>query len=262
MSKVNVLIQTGYGLNCDIETAHAFALAGASSHPVHINSLVDGSVRLDSCQILVFGGGFSWGDDHGAGVIHAVRLKNPYRRAASGFYRQGKSGHRHLQRISDPGESWPAARLRRGLPPAFGCAHLQRLRQFQGPVGSLKADPDSPCVFTKGMDGFELPVRHGEGKFYAEPAVISRLEENHQVALRYCLPDGTPANGSFSPQPQWIGSGYRRNLRSHRPDFRPHAASGSLSPFHQSSGLDPDPGDEPAKRPHCRSRRDTGNPHS
>jgi phosphoribosylformylglycinamidine synthase len=51
------------------------------------------------------------------------------------------------------------------------------------------------------MDGFELPVRHGEGKFHADTAIINRLEENHQVALRYCLPDGAPANGVFPHNP-------------------------------------------------------------
>jgi phosphoribosylformylglycinamidine synthase len=51
------------------------------------------------------------------------------------------------------------------------------------------------------MDGFELPVRHGEGKFHADTAIINRLEENHQIALRYCLPDGTPANGVFPHNP-------------------------------------------------------------
>ncbi len=73
--KVKVLVLTGYGLNCDNETAYAFELAGAQVRRVHINSLVDGSVSLDDFKIMVFGGGFSWGDDHGAGVIQAVRMK-------------------------------------------------------------------------------------------------------------------------------------------------------------------------------------------
>ena len=75
MSEVRALILTGYGLNCDYETAHAFRLAGANPGLVHINDLIDGTVSPDDFQIMVFGGGFSWGDDHGAGVIEAVRLK-------------------------------------------------------------------------------------------------------------------------------------------------------------------------------------------
>ena len=54
MSKdVNVLVLTGYGLNCDNETAHALELAGATAQRVHINALIDGSVRLDGFQIMV-----------------------------------------------------------------------------------------------------------------------------------------------------------------------------------------------------------------
>ncbi|MFA5906476.1 MAG: phosphoribosylformylglycinamidine synthase subunit PurQ, partial [Desulfobacula sp.] len=74
MKKVNALILTGFGLNCDEETAHAFELAGAASHKVHINELVSGKVKLADFQILALGGGFSWGDDHGAGVIQALKM--------------------------------------------------------------------------------------------------------------------------------------------------------------------------------------------
>ena len=59
-SAVNALILTGFGLNCDYETAFAFEKAGASAHRVHINALIRGDVRLADFQILAFGGGFSW----------------------------------------------------------------------------------------------------------------------------------------------------------------------------------------------------------
>ena len=61
MNKVKALVLTGYGLNCDVETAHACELAGMSPTRVHINALIDGSVRLDDFQLMVFIGGFSWG---------------------------------------------------------------------------------------------------------------------------------------------------------------------------------------------------------
>jgi len=54
MAKVNVLVLTGYGLNCDNETAYAFELAGACAERVHINSLIDGTASLEKFQILVF----------------------------------------------------------------------------------------------------------------------------------------------------------------------------------------------------------------
>jgi phosphoribosylformylglycinamidine synthase len=36
----------------------------------------------------------------------------------------------------------------------------------------------------------QLPIAHGEGNFYAEPAVLDRLEANRQVVFRYCTAAG------------------------------------------------------------------------
>ena len=47
----------------------------------------------------------------------------------------------------------------------------------------------------------DLPVRHGEGKLYADGQVIERLQQNHQIVLRYALPDGSPAGGRFPYNP-------------------------------------------------------------
>ena len=35
-----------------------------------------------------------------------------------------------------------------------------------------------------------MPISHGEGNFFAEEAVIRRLEANNRVVFRYCAPDG------------------------------------------------------------------------
>ena len=81
MSKVNVLVMAGYGLNCDHETAYAFELAGAEAVRVHINSLIDGTVNLDSFPIMVFVAGFSWGADGNvlvgtdAGLLREARAR-------------------------------------------------------------------------------------------------------------------------------------------------------------------------------------------
>jgi phosphoribosylformylglycinamidine synthase len=90
MSTVKALVLTGYGLNCDIETAYAFELAGATAERVHINSLIDGSVAADDFNIMAFIGGFSWGDDHGAGVVQAVRMKTNIGDAFIKFSDNGK----------------------------------------------------------------------------------------------------------------------------------------------------------------------------
>ena len=35
-----------------------------------------------------------------------------------------------------------------------------------------------------------VPISHGEGNYFADPATLSRLEQNGQVVFRYCAPDG------------------------------------------------------------------------
>ena len=201
MNRVNALVLAGYGLNCDNETAYALELAGASARRVHINSLIDGSVSLDDFQIMVFVGGFSWGDDHGAGVIQAVRLKTNIGDKLLEFVDKGNlvlgicNGFQTLVNL--------------GLLPGFAGDYKTRsialtfndCGNFRDDWVSLKVNPSSPCVFTKGFDFLELPIRHGEGKFYSGKAVIERLFENNQVVIQYALPDGNPAEGKFPFNP-------------------------------------------------------------
>ncbi|MDO9567541.1 MAG: phosphoribosylformylglycinamidine synthase subunit PurQ [Candidatus Desulfaltia sp.] len=225
MKMVNALVLAGYGLNCDNETAYALELAGASASRVHINSLIDGSVTLDNFQIMVFVGGFSWGDDHGAGVIQAVRLKTNIGDKILEFVDKGNlvlgicNGFQTLVNM--------------GLLPGFKGNYKTRsialtfndCGNFRDDWVMLKVNPLSPCVFTKGFDTLELPVRHGErsevrgqrsevrfdkielpirhgeGKFYSDKDIIQRLTKNNQVVIQYAMPDGNPAEGKFPFNP-------------------------------------------------------------
>ena len=57
----------------------------------------------------------------------------------------------------------------------------------------LKANAQSPCVFTRGIDVVYLPVRHGEGKFIPESdAILEQIEKKNLCALQYCTDDGAP----------------------------------------------------------------------
>ena len=201
MTKVNALVLTGYGLNCDNETAYAFELVGADAEKVHINSLIDGSAKLEKYQVLVFIGGFSWGDDHGAGVIQSVRLKTNIGDQILEFIEKGNlvlgicNGFQALANL--------------GLLPGLDHDYQKRsvaltfndCGNFRDQWVNLKADPKSPCIFTRGIDFAELPVRHGEGKFYTDDATLKRLLDDHQVALQYARPDGQAAEGSFPHNP-------------------------------------------------------------
>ena len=71
---------SGYGLNCEEETKFAFETAGAKENIradiVHINDLIKKPKMLSQYQILVFPGGFSYGDDTGSGKAYANKFKN------------------------------------------------------------------------------------------------------------------------------------------------------------------------------------------
>jgi phosphoribosylformylglycinamidine synthase subunit PurQ / glutaminase len=43
---------------------------------------------------------------------------------------------------------------------------------------------------------WRLPIAHGEGCYFADPATLQQLEDNHQVVFRYTGPDGNPAPGA------------------------------------------------------------------
>ena len=200
-NRINALVLCGYGLNCDIETAHAIELAGASARRVHINSVIDGSVNLADFQLMVFVGGFSWGDDHGAGVIQAVRMKKNAGEKIRRFVEAGNlvlgicNGFQTLVNL--------------GLLPGFDGNYQDRsvaltfndCGNFRNDWVHLQVNDKTPCVFTEGLTHMELPIRHGEGKFVAADDVISRLVSENQVVCRYAGPDGSPAERCFPANP-------------------------------------------------------------
>ena len=180
MTTVRALVPTGYGLNCDYETDYSLTLAGAESYRIHINELILGGKsgpksKLDDYHIMVLGGGFSWADDHGAGVILASKLKYNLGEQIERFIEQGKliigicNGFQGLVNLE--------------LLPGFDQNYMERRvaityndsGNFIDAWVNLKINPESPCIFTKGISHIELPVRHGEGKFYASDEDIDRL---------------------------------------------------------------------------------------
>ncbi len=201
MSPVRALVLTGFGLNCDLETAYALEVAGAAPDRVHLNDLIARKRALREYQILVVGGGFSWGDDHGAGVVMAMRMKYRLKDDLLEFVERGGlvlgicNGFQVLVNL--------------GLLPGFQTGRLSReVALIHNDCGSfrdqwvhLAANSSSPCVFTRGIGRIELPIRHGEGKFYAEESVIRRLVAQNQVILQYATAEGPVADGAFPENP-------------------------------------------------------------
>ena len=76
MPTPNVLILRAPGTNCDGETAYAFELAGAKCQVLHVNRLLERPALFEQFQILCIPGGFSYGDDLGAGRILGNQIQH------------------------------------------------------------------------------------------------------------------------------------------------------------------------------------------
>ncbi len=201
MRHVRALVLTGYGLNCDCETAYAFEQVGAEAKRVHVNSLLWGEEDLQSYHIFAFDGGFSFGDDHGAGVILAMKLKHHLGEAFDRFLDDGKivigicNGFQVLVNM--------------GLLPGFSEKPRERkvaltwndCGNFRDQWVNLTVNENSPCIFTKGIKQMQLPIRHGEGKFYAPDDVIKNLIQRNQVTVQYATENFKPAGGKFPENP-------------------------------------------------------------
>jgi len=194
------LVLYGYGLNCDHETRFALNLAGAQAVRVHTNELLAHPGLLWDYHLLAVPGGFSWGDELGAGVMLALRLKLALGSAIQEFVAAGRlvigicNGFQVLVNLgllpNLPGRE--GERLTALIPNDCG--------NFRDAWVHLAALP-SPCVFTRNLSRLELPVRHGEGKLYAEPEVLQELADRGQIVLKYATPQGEPARGALPHNP-------------------------------------------------------------
>lgn len=199
--QANALILAGFGINCERETAHAFERAGARAEIVHLNDLIEAPEKLENAQILAIPGGFSFGDDVASGRILANRLR----------YRLGVPLQAFIERggLAIGICNGFQVMVKMGLLPYFEHDFAQTVTlthndssRFEDRWVTLKMNPDSPCVWTRGMDQIEAPVRHGEGKFIPrDAAVLERLRAQGQVVCRYAQSGGVPAGGQFPYNP-------------------------------------------------------------
>ena len=196
---VVAVIPTGFGINCEAETAHAFERVGAVAQPVHLNDLITNPGILSRAGILALAGGFSFGDHLGAGKALANRLRRRLGESISRFVADGGlvlgicNGFQTLVRLGlvPGGQLGPQTAAL--APNRHGCFH-------DGWV-TLAVDPDSPCVFTRGLSRIELPVRHGEGRLVTAPDVFAAIQASHLAPMRYVDPISLEATDVFPQNP-------------------------------------------------------------
>jgi phosphoribosylformylglycinamidine synthase subunit PurQ / glutaminase len=220
MTRPRAIVLRAPGTNCDEEAAYALARAGALAETIHINQVMETPAALDRFQILVIPGGFSYGDDLGAGRILATRitatLGDAIRRFCdrSGLVLGICNGFQVLVRAGLlPGGSATSTTLAANESGRFEDRWVRLL-----PRPGL-----SP--FVTFSEPIEMPVAHGEGRFLmADSSRISALERAGQVVLKY-------ADAGARPTQEYPAN----------PNGSAHAVAGVCDPTGRIFGLMPHP---------------------
>ena len=190
---VKTAVITGYGINADNELKQAFILAGSEAEKIHIKDIIEKPEVLREYHILAFPGGFSFGDHLGSGLVFAHLFKNHLKDELDRFIEDGKliigicNGFQVLVKM--------------GVLPNFegdwscdvSLIH-NNTGVFENSWLEIAFNEKSGCIWTKGLDKMDIPIRHGEGRFITKSKeILERLEKENLAAIRYS--DRNP-NGS------------------------------------------------------------------
>ncbi len=193
-----ILVVRAPGTNCERETAFAFEAAGAQAVHAHLNAVLARPRLLEEVQGLALPGGFSFGDDLGAGTVYGALVRNRLLP--------------RVRRLVDRGGivlgicNGFQVLVKTGLLPALEGSEEQSValaanvsNRYEDRWVTLEATA-SNAFFTRG-DRIACPVAHGEGRFLArDEATLERLAAGGQLALRYVDPSGrVPARYPWNP---------------------------------------------------------------
>ena len=206
-----VAVLSGFGINCETETMAVFEMSGAHTDRVHVNRLVNGEIELSDYQIMAIPGGFSFGDHLGSGRLLGNRLRFGLRDQVRGFVREGKpvigicNGFQVLVKMGLlPGDEEVSLTQTASLA-------LNDSGQYENRWATLEFEPNSPCIWTKGLGRIRVPVRHGEGKFVTDdPTLLDTWAGAGQLVARYVDPSKEYPSASdnilpypLSPNQSW-----------------------------------------------------------
>jgi len=177
--KPRIAVVTFPGSNDDRDAVHALAQLGAEPVPVwHADD------ELPEVSAIVLPGGFSYGDYLRAGALaRFAPVMEPVRAfAAEGGLVLGICNG--FQVLCEAGLLPGVLRPNHSL--SFVCRNV--------PLTVERADTPFTARCTKGQR-LSIPIKHGEGCFFAGPELLSELEASGQVVLRY---EGESPNGSLA----------------------------------------------------------------
>jgi len=177
MKKIKIIIMSGYGLNCEEETKFAFEWAGAKKNVVadivHINDLIKKPKMLLEYQILVFPGGFSYGDDTGSGKAYANKFKNHLSKELKEF----------LSRDTLTIGICNGFQIMTNLEILPGGLTYNKNGKYIDRWVDLSATESSPWL--KGIKKISLPIAHGEGHYVISQKEYEKMQKNGEIAFVY-----------------------------------------------------------------------------
>lgn len=216
MSAPRVCVLRAPGTNCDPETAFAFESCGAKADRVHLFRLFEHPGMLRDYQILCIPGGFSYGDDVGAGVVFGSELQHRLTEAMLEFLQRETlilgicNGFQVLLKsgiLPYGAEGWrdPSREERQATLTWNANGRYTDLW-----VRLQVCSPEN--VFLRGIETLECPIAHAEGRFVvaepgrvangcgpsidpSEPGTSSLLadwESRGQIAVRYSVNPSRP----------------------------------------------------------------------
>lgn len=198
VDKPKVLILHANGSNRDRDAALACTLAGGEPEIAHMNEILSGKKTMRDYHMLIVPGGFSYGDDLGAGKLWALNLQHRLNEDIQAFVKDG----RPVMGICNGFQTLVKAGV---LPGVEGVTLTYNASsQFECRWVRLEPQAQSPCLFTEGLDEpVYCPVAHGEGRVVArdpqalwdaELVALTYIDTNHEPAAYPGNPNGSDLN--------------------------------------------------------------------
>lgn len=187
----HVIIFSGYGLNTEDETKAAFESVGATADIVHLNDAISNPEIFDEAQVVVFSGGFAYGDHTGAGKAYGNRVRKHLGEVLEKFLARDTLmiGICNGFQIVVAAGFLPGALIANETP-RYLCRWVD-----------LEVKNSSPWL--RGIKTLSVPIAHGEGRYYAPEEELGTLKATGAVALKYYEGEtachlGLPANPNGS----------------------------------------------------------------
>jgi phosphoribosylformylglycinamidine synthase len=163
------------GSNCDDDAFHvAHHVLGQQAEFIWHQS-----ADLAGSDVIILPGGFAFGDYLRTGAIARF---SPVMRSVEKFARGGGIviGICNGFQILLEAGLLPGAMLRNsGL--RYRCLHIHARVET--------TDTPFTCAAHRG-DVLRIPIGHGEGNYFCDPATLDALERNNQIVFRYTTPEG------------------------------------------------------------------------